>query len=146
MARRDVTVREFTTEDNVAVSSAVARVFEDDPIYMWLFADDASRLRKMTAMNEAMFPKLVPIDFFEVHTTDDCTGISIWAGPEKWEPPTTMVALLSVMPRLLRIMGFGGTAKMMRPMGLMKKNRITRSLASACPRRSIFPEAVRTSG
>jgi hypothetical protein len=117
--KKNITVRPMRIEDAPAASAVVARAFEDDPIYGWLRPEPATRLGKITAMNEVLFPRIFRVGHFEMSTTADVAGVAIWAGPERWEPPTR--AVLGALPALLRTIGVGGARKMMSAMGAMKK-------------------------
>jgi ribosomal protein S18 acetylase RimI-like enzyme len=117
--RPELTVRLVTTADITALSGAMARAFEDDPVYEWFLPAPSTRLRKMIAMNRAMFPRMLPIDFVQMTTTANLGGIAIWCGPERWEPPNR--AMLGALPRLLPAIGLGGASKLISGMGAMKK-------------------------
>jgi ribosomal protein S18 acetylase RimI-like enzyme len=117
--RPELGVRPATTDDVPALAGAMARAFEDDPVYEWFLPDPSTRLRRMIALNEAMFPRFFPIDFVEVMTTSNLGGIAMWCGPERWEPPNR--AMLGALPKVLRNIGFAGARKMMSAMGAMKK-------------------------
>jgi ribosomal protein S18 acetylase RimI-like enzyme len=117
--KKSYTVTPVTRDNGQAVSAAVARAFEDDPIYEWLFPEFEGRLAKMTAMNEVLFPRFLPVDFIEMNTTSESAGVSIWIGPEKWEPPTAK--MLTAVPKLVRICGFSAIGKLVSLMSLMKK-------------------------
>jgi ribosomal protein S18 acetylase RimI-like enzyme len=116
---KNYTVTPVTRENGPAVAAAVARAFEDDPAYAWFFPEFEGRLAKMTAMNELLFPRLLPVDFIEMHTTTESAGVSIWIGPEKWELPTSK--LLTAIPRLVRICGLRAVSRFVSAMGAMKK-------------------------
>jgi GNAT superfamily N-acetyltransferase len=112
-------VREVTPGDVPALSAAMARAFEDDPVYEWFLPDARTRLARMIQLNEIMFRRIMPLDSFELYTTDDCAGVAIWAGKERWELPNRV--MLTAIPRLLRIMRVGGVRKMTAAMSAMKK-------------------------
>ena len=97
----------------------MARAFEDDPLYAWFLPNPRSRLAKATALTEIMFQRLFSADFFESYTTSDRSGVAMWAGPEKWEPPARV--MVTAMPRVLRLMGFRGAGRMSSAMSAMKK-------------------------
>lgn len=117
--RPELRVRPVTRDDAPAISAAMARAFEDDPVYEWVLPDPRSRLRRMTALNEAMFPRFLPIGFMEITTTENLGGAALWCGPERWDPPNR--AMLGAVPRILRTIGFGGSRKMMGAMAAMKR-------------------------
>jgi ribosomal protein S18 acetylase RimI-like enzyme len=117
---KNVTVRPMTRRDAPEVAAVVARAFEDDPLFEWLLPDASTRLAKSTAMYGALFPRMFGIKFYEFSTTADLAGVAIWAGPEKWEPPT--MAMLGAMPKLLRNVGLGAATKLMSAMSLIKKH------------------------
>jgi ribosomal protein S18 acetylase RimI-like enzyme len=117
--RPELAVRAVTREDVTALSGAMARAFEDDPVYEWWLPDASTRLGKMVAINHALLPRLLPIDFIHLTTTTNVGGIALWCGPERWEAPNS--ALLGALPRLLRTIGLRGATKMMSAMSAMKK-------------------------
>lgn len=117
--RPELEVRRTTPADVPALAAVLARAFEDDPVYEWFLPDPASRLRRMIALNEAMFPRFEPIDFIELTTTRDVAGVAMWCGPERWEPPNS--AMLGAIPAILRNIGVGGARKMIGAMGALKR-------------------------
>jgi predicted N-acetyltransferase YhbS len=117
--RKSITVRPMTKADGPEVAAVIARAFEDDPIFEWLFPSFDGRLAKMTAMYEAMFVPFLDVDFVEMYTTTEIAGTSIWMGPEKWDPPTSK--MIGAIPKLLRIMGLRGVNKLMSAMNAIKK-------------------------
>ena len=118
--RKGYTVKPVAQEDWPAVSKAVARAFEDDVLYEWIFPESEGRLAKMIALNDALFPRMGGVNFIEMNTTTECAGVSIWIGPEKWEPPT--MRLLGAVPKMLRIVGLRGVSKLMTAMSTIKKH------------------------
>lgn len=117
--RKGITVRDVTPDDNKELAAVTARAFEDDPIFEWVFPDQSTRIAKTIGMYEAIFPRMFRVKFYEASTTTDLAGLAIWAGPEKWEPPTT--TMLGAMPKLLRVMGLGAVSKLVSAMNVMKK-------------------------
>jgi ribosomal protein S18 acetylase RimI-like enzyme len=117
--RKEITARPATPDDSKELAAATARAFEDDPLFEWFLPDASTRLAKMTAMYEAILPRMARVSFIEVTTTTDVSGIGIWAGPEKWDPPAT--AMLGAMPKLLRRVGLRPVAKLASAMGALKK-------------------------
>ena len=117
--RRSVTVRRMTREDVPDVAAATARAFEDDPIFEWLLPDDSTRVARLTVMYEALFVPYLKVGFVEMSTTSERSGIAVWAGPERWDPPTA--AMLGALPGLIRGLGFGGVAKFMSGLNAVKK-------------------------
>lgn len=117
--RKGITVRPMTRDDIGSVAAATARAFEDDPLFSWLLPDDATRVAKSTVLYEAMFKPMLKVDFVEMSTTADCSGLAMWAGPEKWDPPTPV--MLGALPRMIRAIGFGGISKLMAAMNAIKK-------------------------
>jgi len=116
---RNLTVRPVERNDLGELSAVVARAFEDDPLYEWFLPSPASRVAKATALSAAMFRPLLPVDYFEMYTTPELSGVAIWAGPEKWEPPT--MAMLGAVPSMLRAAGLRSAGRMMGAMGALKK-------------------------
>lgn len=116
---KGIAVRPMTRADVPAVAVATARAFEDDPLFAWILPDEATRVAKATALYRAMFKPFMKLDFVEMSTTSECSGVAIWAGPEKWDPPSP--AMLGAMPRILRAIGLGGVSKLMAAMNAMKE-------------------------
>ena len=114
-----MTVRRATRDDLPELSRVMARAFYDDPLFSWIFPNASTRLVRMTKMNDAFFPRMFGVPFIEMYTTDDLAGVALWAGPEKWEPPSS--AFIPAVPRLLRAMGVGGTRRMTSTMNALAK-------------------------
>jgi GNAT superfamily N-acetyltransferase len=105
-------VRRATKVDIPAVAGAMARAFEDDPLFAWMMPDAKTRVRKSTALGKAYMRPFLKQDFVEMYTNDDRSGLAIWIGPETWEPP--MRAMLPAVPAML--LGAG-----IKPLGRMAK-------------------------
>ena len=90
------TVRKATSADVEAMSKALARAFEDDPVMSWLYPGRANMERFMRGYELKLH---LPHD--TVYTTDDHAGGAIWAPPNQWR--TSGLDVLRVAPGLLRI-------------------------------------------
>jgi GNAT superfamily N-acetyltransferase len=117
--RNERTVQRVQRGDMPELSAVIARAFEDDPLYEWFLPNPVTRVARSTALNMAMFPRLLPFDFIEMYTTTDRAGASIWIGPEKWEPPPK--AMIGALPASMRALGLRGIARMTGAMGALKK-------------------------
>lgn len=104
-----VNVTRVGRQDIGPAGDTMARAFLDDPVFVWAFPDERTRLKRMMAMNAAMLPPMLGLDHAELYTTDDHAGLAIWAGPETWQTPTS--AMLRAMPRLMKAMGLSGIRK-----------------------------------
>jgi GNAT superfamily N-acetyltransferase len=104
-----VHTREATTADIGALSRALARAFEDDPVMSWLYPG----LHRMERFMGGYELKL-HLPHGSVYTTDDIAGGAIWAPPGKWR--TSGLDVLRVAPGLLRITG----SRLRRALGTMR--------------------------
>jgi GNAT superfamily N-acetyltransferase len=93
-----VTVRNATQGDAKALSAAMARAFEDDPVMSWLYPG----LHRLESFFRNYELKL-HLGHGAVFTTDDVAGGAIWAPPDEWR--TSFADLVRVSPALLRATG-----------------------------------------
>ncbi|MGH9299154.1 MAG: GNAT family N-acetyltransferase [Acidimicrobiales bacterium] len=85
-----------------ALSSCLARAFENDPVSLYLFPRDGSRVSRLERyftwqLGHVFLPK------GEAWTTDDLAGASLWMPPRR-RPPTLVEGLGQLLP-VLRILG-----------------------------------------
>jgi ribosomal protein S18 acetylase RimI-like enzyme len=102
MPRSQPAVRRATDADLPALTVALARAFEDDPVACWACPPAAARPRMLQRFYAVRLRQL--LDEQEVWTDDGCAAAALWAPPERWR--TTLgedLALARGMlaPRLL---------------------------------------------
>ena len=93
-------VRKATTADVPQLAEALARAFQEDPVFKWVIPRDAPRLRYARRYFAARARHLLTQD--EVYTTDDRTAGALWARPGEWrDPPLTAIRqIISLVPAL----------------------------------------------
>ena len=98
--RLAVDVRKATLGDLPALTAALARAFDDDPLVNWMAARDSRRARRVY---DAMDLSLRDLSFRhgEVYTTDGIHGGALWAPPGKWKMGLLQQLLLT--PKMTRI-------------------------------------------
>jgi GNAT superfamily N-acetyltransferase len=103
-------VRKVTTADLPRVAGAAARSFYEDPVFTWIFPDDARRLSQLER-GFGLFARRVWFPHDETYTTDRLIGGAFWMPPDTWHlslvrqllllPAMTVIAR-GDLPRLLR--------------------------------------------
>lgn len=78
-------VRKATAADVGALSEALARAFQDDPVFKWVIPRDAARMRYARRYFAARARMLLRQD--EVYTVDGCVAGALWARPGEWRDP-----------------------------------------------------------
>ncbi len=98
--RLAVDVRKATLGDLPALTAALARAFDDDPLVNWMAARDSRRARRVY---DAMDLSLRDLSFRhgEVYTTDGIHGGALWAPPGEWKMGLLQQLLLT--PKMTRI-------------------------------------------
>ncbi|MEY2477153.1 MAG: hypothetical protein QOG87_2468 [Actinomycetota bacterium] len=104
-----VETRKATAADVGALSKAMARAFEDDPVMSWLYPG----LPRLEVFFRSFELKL-HLGHDSVYTTDDVAGGAIWAPPGKWR--TSVGEVIRVAPALLRATG----TRLLRGLGTMR--------------------------
>lgn len=109
-ARISVNVRKACEADVPALTAALARAFDDDPLINWMAAQDARRARRVYDSMEIALRKL-SWRHNEVYTTDGVHGGALWAPPGKWKmgmlqqlmlvPAMSHVTTWKRMPRIM---------------------------------------------
>ncbi|UUY04011.1 GNAT family N-acetyltransferase [Svornostia abyssi] len=96
---RHITVRALPDEQP-AVAGVLARAFYDDPVFMHLLPDDASRLQRSEQLFAGMLLRAAaPHD--EVHTTHEHTGAAIWFPPGHVH--LSVLQQLRYLPTMVRV-------------------------------------------
>jgi N-acetylglutamate synthase-like GNAT family acetyltransferase len=96
----DVEVRKATNADAPALTEALARAFDDDPLVNWMCAQDERRTQRVHAAMDLSLRKL-GMPHGEVYTTGQIHGGSLWAPPGKWKMGILQQILLT--PQMIRI-------------------------------------------
>jgi GNAT superfamily N-acetyltransferase len=97
-----VSVRPLVAEDVVPVAAALARAFDDDPIFRAILPDDAHRRRALPALFEE-WTRILHLPHPGSFTTDDHAGAALWSPPGAWE--VGIGTILRMGPRMLGAMG-----------------------------------------
>jgi ribosomal protein S18 acetylase RimI-like enzyme len=92
-----VVVRKAGSPDIPALSTALARAFEDDPVMTWLLPDSRQQRRLPTLFGLELKYLHLPHD--EVYTTAEVSAGALWAPPGKWQ--TSPLSLVRAMPQLV---------------------------------------------
>jgi GNAT superfamily N-acetyltransferase len=87
--------------DRRALAATLARAFEDDPVWAWLFPDEATRERRSRQVFQVYLADSLRVG--QVFTTPDRTGASLWKPPGKWKLGNG--AIVRSLPALLRAFG-----------------------------------------
>lgn len=98
-------VRVAGDADAAPLAGVLGRAFDDDPVWRWLLPDDASRVRRMTALFDILLRRVhLP------HGATETTGregaaeaAALWDPPGLWSVPLRLQAAYAVP--LLRILG-----------------------------------------
>lgn len=117
--QQEWTARLATSEDIAEGAPALARAFEDDPLFNWIIPDEARRLKGLTVMFRELLRRSFAIDFHEAYTTPDHAGMAVWGRPGSWNLPTKI--MLPAAPRLIGAMGLGGAARFMSTITTIEK-------------------------
>lgn len=95
-------VRRARPEEAPAVARTIARAFFEDPAYIAMFPDAATRVERTTKFLETML-RVVYFPHDEVWVTDNLRACATWTPPGKWH-----VGLLQQL-RLVRVAPLFGT-------------------------------------
>jgi GNAT superfamily N-acetyltransferase len=87
--------------DRRALCDVLARAFWDDPVWAWLFPDEASRHRRLALTFNAYVKDCMRVG--TVLTTPDRAGAALWKPPGQWK--LSNLAVLRAMPELTRAFG-----------------------------------------
>ena len=93
--------RRASRDDLAETVAAVARAFHDDPIWSWIFPDDATRVDRIRRTFGVYAD--VAMRRGEVHTTPDRSAGSFWLAPDEWRTKPSDIARGAVP--LLRAFG-----------------------------------------
>jgi GNAT superfamily N-acetyltransferase len=98
----DLEVRRARPEDERAVAQALSEAFASDPLVRFLFPDEGSRRRRVTAMFGLQLAAHYRA-LGAVWTTDGCDGAALWAPPDHWRFGTS--TMLRSAPAMIRMHG-----------------------------------------
>jgi ribosomal protein S18 acetylase RimI-like enzyme len=100
MSPVEVGVRRGTHDDLDAVVDAIALAFQADPVWRWVFPDDATRVESFRAMMPVFVETSLRNDSLWV--TEDCSAVSVWTPPGCPElDDSGQLQFLTTMERLL---------------------------------------------
>ncbi|GGT97150.1 GNAT family N-acetyltransferase [Actinomadura citrea] len=114
-------VRVADDADAAPIATLLGRAFDDDPVWRWLLPDDASRVRRMTALFGILLRR-VHLPHGSTETTgrgDGAEAAALWDPPGLWSVPLRLQAA-HAMP-LLRILGTR-TPATLRALGAIEKH------------------------
>jgi GNAT superfamily N-acetyltransferase len=77
--------RKATADDSRALVEMLARAFYDDPVFKWLFPDDAKRLDQSKRYFEGRARILLRQG--ETYTVEGASAAAMWARPGEWHDP-----------------------------------------------------------
>ena len=72
-------VRKATANDVPSIAQALARSFHDDPVFRWIYPDEARRREALPAFFSLFAEMLLGHD--ETYTVGQCIGAALWARP-----------------------------------------------------------------
>jgi GNAT superfamily N-acetyltransferase len=114
-------VRTAGDADAAEIAAVLGRAFDDDPVWRWLLPDDASRVRRMTALFGVMLRQV-----HLRHGATEATGrgggteaAALWDPPGHWRIPLRRQAAQGVP--LVRILGTR-TPATLRALGAIEKH------------------------
>lgn len=105
-------VRLATESELPHVVAAAAASFYEDPLFRWVFPDDARRLHRLER-GFGLWARWIWFPRRETYTTDRLIGAAFWLPPGTWELPLlTQLRMLPAMvtmfrrdlPRLIRLL------------------------------------------
>ena len=105
-----VDVRKAQESDVPALTAALARAFDDDPLVNWMVAQDKRRARRVFDAMDLTLRKMT-MPFGEVYTADGTPGGALWTPPGKWK--LGVLQQLMLLPDMVRITTFGRLMKVM---------------------------------
>jgi ribosomal protein S18 acetylase RimI-like enzyme len=79
--------RKATASDASRLATTLAEAFVDDPVFLWLMPDDASRQRRLRRFFEIELSQLV-LPRGRACTSPDLTGAALSLPPGAWRAPT----------------------------------------------------------
>jgi ribosomal protein S18 acetylase RimI-like enzyme len=77
-------VRKVTRDDLPRLAAVLAQAFFDDPVTVWAFRAEPTRLRWAERLFRARLEGMLEQN--EIYTTSDVAGGALWALPDQWRP------------------------------------------------------------
>jgi GNAT superfamily N-acetyltransferase len=111
-------VRKATADDVPRLAQALARAFYEDPVFEWLFPDDAERLGR-SERGFAFYLRRVYLPHNECYTTDDVVGGALWLPPDTWH--LGPLGQLRLLPGMLAALG-GRLPQVLRAISTVESN------------------------
>ncbi|MES9539709.1 GNAT family N-acetyltransferase [Actinomadura sp. NPDC000600] len=114
-------VRTAADADADTLAAVLGRAFDDDPVWRWLLPDDATRVRRMTALFGILLRRVhLPHGATEAAGRGNAPeAAALWDPPGRWSVPLRLQAAHTVP--LLRILG-ARTPATLRTLGAMEKH------------------------
>jgi GNAT superfamily N-acetyltransferase len=95
-------IRKLTAQDVPAISTALARAFEDDPVMSWVFQSDSDRIARLEKAF-SLFLRKIWLPQEECYATDRLFGGALWLPPGKWH--LGVGAQLKLLPNMISVVG-----------------------------------------
>lgn len=100
----EISVRRATMDDAAGMARALARAFQDDPLFNWIIPDEQKRQRALEPLFDLGLRKMI-LKRRHGYTTDDYAGAATWAPPDTWR--ISPLAILPLVPGTIRAVGLG---------------------------------------
>jgi len=95
-------IRKAGGEEVPRLAKALARAFQDDPVFRWMVPDDSERLER-SERGFALYLRKVYLRHDECYTTEGLVGGALWMPPGTWH--LGPLAQLRLLPGMLAAMG-----------------------------------------
>jgi GNAT superfamily N-acetyltransferase len=98
-------VRPATRADAAGLAATMARAFDDDPLMMWIFPEEAMRRRRLPLLFATLLRRyyLASNATDLVASGDQILGGAMWVPPGRWPPPVWRQ--LAAVPGMVRALG-----------------------------------------
>ena len=96
------TIRKADAGDVPRLARALARAFQDDPVFRWMVPDDGQRATT-SERGFSLYLRKVYLPHDECYTTDDVVGGALWEPPGTWK--LGPLAQLRLLPGMVAAMG-----------------------------------------
>ena len=98
---RDATVRKVSWAYREPVCATLARAFHDDPAFVHIFPDAATRRRRLPRFFDMLWALTATKGVWE--GTEGLGAAAIWLPPGRWR--TSPITMIGLMPRLIAVHG-----------------------------------------
>jgi GNAT superfamily N-acetyltransferase len=101
-----VPVRPATADDVPALSAALARAFDDDPVARYALPGDRRRPGRLRRFYTQRLRTLLPEEL--VFCDDERRGAALWAAPDRWRTPAAELLRTRIVTRRMLLVLLGG--------------------------------------